>query len=196
MGVLPLWMRIAVVAVCVAAAAAFVSPAYGWEMTKATNAVIVVRESQDTTAAAEIKIYYSYKGGDTWHADYNPLYSSSYNSVLTYPATFIQANVDAFEVPLVPGGGRVQLVSIAGSGGEFPVLYEPLNVAIVGTPAVSIDTTAPVLLNGAIEVTGTPEVAVASVDGLPVGFVRAGLLVGAIFSGAGFALWVGGRRGR
>lgn len=156
----------------VLASLAVCSPAFAWEAYKSTNGVVVVRESQDTTAAADVTVYYDYKGGQSWSPSYNPVYSSSYRQLVTFPS-FMQGNVDAMEVPLVDGY-RFQCVSIAGAGGEFPVIYEPLNVAVKSfTPTATVS------------IPETSTVDVGSIDGLPPGFVYAAAVLLVLVIGLG-----------
>lgn len=168
-------VRVALVVVVAIGVTLPSSVALGWELTKSTNGCVVVRESQDTTAGADVTIYYDYKGGQSWSPSYNPVYSSSYRQSVTF-ASFMQSNVDAMEVPLVEGY-RFQCVSIAGAGGEFPVIYEPLNVAVKSfTPTATVSVAGPV--------------DVGSIDGLPSGYVYGFGLLGALMCGAGVVLLV------
>lgn len=179
-----------------AVALAFVcSPAYAWDAVKSSNGLVMVRESTDTTASTDIRIFYGYKGGDQWSASYPVTSWTSYASSTVF-TNFLPPEVDAIEIPLLPNGGRFQLVSSAGAGVLVPVIYEPLRVDVTNTSLpvsgsvnttitndvpVTLDTTLPVSLDS------TLPVAVNAIGAFDGGGLT--LAIGAGLVGLGGVLW-------
>lgn len=173
------------------------SPAYAWEVAKSSNGVVVMRQSDDSTATVGLSIYHGYKGGDSWSASYPVFYAASYAAATTY-VNFIVDSADVVEVPLDPANGRVQMVYL-NDGKRLAVLCEPMNVAVQGTVPVSVATTLPVSLDTTLGVSiGTTlpveVVGIGAVERaeLTVVLIIGGLCLGIATFGAVVSVW-GGR---
>lgn len=132
------------------------TPAFAWEPTKTSNGVVIMRGAEDTaTAILTVSVYYDYKGGSVWSSTYDPTTSASYNSSRVFTLSG-SSSIRALEVPLEPGY-RCQNVRISQTGAvvpfaNFPVLYEPLNVAVRESVPVTVSSMPSMTLDGTASV--------------------------------------------
>lgn len=129
------------VAVACAAILAFPLSAAAFDVTKSTNGIFINRESTDATTAATVTIYYGYRGGETsWTTTYLPSSSGSY----LYSDNFTNiwaSDTDGMEFTAPAPMYRLILVRVSQSGQStrnYPIVNEPLNVSVTGTPTVRV----------------------------------------------------------
>lgn len=151
--------------------------ANAWELSKSTNGVVIQRTGDAAGAAANVRIYYGYKGdADIWPPPLSLSSVASYDHVSTAFTIFDSAStVQAVELPLIADGGVWQLVRVQASG--FPDAWfiarsEPLNVSVRNSPAVKLSQPATVTVANALTIESAPPVSLdssVSIDGtLPV----------------------------
>lgn len=158
---------IATIAVGVLVGLGVPAHAHAWQLNKGTNGVVISRESDDTSKAAEVFVYYGYKGGEVdWTDTFSPTVTSSYNLNKRYRFALAADYGTSFEVPLHKDH-RLQLVYVRETVSPntplatFAVINEPVqvrevepieSVKVSDLPGVKVAEIVPVSLIG----TSTP----------------------------------------
>lgn len=151
-------------------------PAYGWDLAKSTNGVLLTRANEDTQTPSAVWVYYDYKGGAAYHPSWSIWTSASFNKSVGY---VLGSTWDAFEIPL-QDGYRVHLLTLGSPANKYyVVLNEPLEVSVENTPAVAVP--------AGVSLSSTGTVDVGTVDGLPAGYLSGLALVLVFVAGIGGA---------
>lgn len=135
------------------------SSVFAWEISKATNGVIVSRSVEDTsTGGINIGRYWGYLGGEDWTDTKPPNWGSSYSASKSY--VFDGTEFEALEVPLT-SGYRCQLITVSQTGRParaFALLNDRLNVSLPSTQSVSIGASSTIAVSNLASQTATMSV--------------------------------------
>lgn len=153
------------------------SPAFGWEISKSTNGIVINREPTDATSTAVTAyLYTGYKGGNSWSTSYSPMSASSYATETSLGTVMpTGASGDAIELDLNPSV-RLQAIVLSQSGiGQrwFALINEPQRVEVVNTPTVNV--TGSTTVTGTVRVSDMPDVRASVSSTLPLSTTVHGL---------------------